>query len=308
MHFVRFDGNPIITPRMSRRICEHGHANINGPSLIAAPEWLPGRLGGYYLYFAHHQGTYIRLAYADDLRGPWRIHEPGTLPLDHTPFAGHIASPDVHVDHPNRRIVMYYHGCPNFDEAAPWPQVTCAATSPDGVNFTSRREVLCPLYLRRFDWRGRCYGIAMPGQFYRSDDGLTNFEALEPMITDALCWPTAHQGESRKPRHFAVNVRGDVLRLFFSRTGDCPEHIMMSEVPLGDDWTQWQPTRPVSVVEPETDWEGAGCDRVASRGGAIHEPACQLRDPAVYEEGGRTYLLYSVAGERGIAIGELAEA
>jgi hypothetical protein len=28
----------------------------------------------------------------------------------------------------------------------------------------------------------------------------------------------------------------------------------------------------------------------------------QLRDPAVYEESGRTFLLYAVAGESGIAI------
>jgi hypothetical protein len=30
----------------------------------------------------------------------------------------------------------------------------------------------------------------------------------------------------------------------------------------------------------------------------------QLRDPAIFEEDGRRYLLYSVAGEQGIAIGE----
>ena len=31
----------------------------------------------------------------------------------------------------------------------------------------------------------------------------------------------------------------------------------------------------------------------------------QLRDPAVYVEDGRTYLLYAVAGESGIAIAEV---
>jgi len=33
----------------------------------------------------------------------------------------------------------------------------------------------------------------------------------------------------------------------------------------------------------------------------------QLRDPAIYQEGERTYLLYAVAGESGIAIGELKD-
>jgi len=31
----------------------------------------------------------------------------------------------------------------------------------------------------------------------------------------------------------------------------------------------------------------------------------QLRDPTVYEENGRVYLLYAVAGESGIAIAEV---
>jgi hypothetical protein len=39
-----------------------------------------------------------------------------------------------------------------------------------------------------------------------------------------------------------------------------------------------------------------------SRRGSINEPVNQLRDPAIFEEDGRVYLLYSVAGERGIAL------
>jgi len=35
------------------------------------------------------------------------------------------------------------------------------------------------------------------------------------------------------------------------------------------------------------------------------EQVRQLRDPALLETDGRTYLLYSVAGESGIAIAEL---
>jgi hypothetical protein len=31
----------------------------------------------------------------------------------------------------------------------------------------------------------------------------------------------------------------------------------------------------------------------------------QLRDPAIFQEDGRTYLLYAVAGEAGIGIAEL---
>ena len=46
------------------------------------------------------------------------------------------------------------------------------------------------------------------------------------------------------------------------------------------------------------------CSR-RSRGGAISIPVNQLRDPAIFEEDGRVYLLYSVAGERGIGLAEV---
>ena len=49
---------------------EHGYVNINGPSVIRVPDWVENPLGAYYLYFAHHKGSYLRLAYADDLAGP----------------------------------------------------------------------------------------------------------------------------------------------------------------------------------------------------------------------------------------------
>jgi hypothetical protein len=42
--------------------------------------------------------------------------------------------------------------------------------------------------------------------------------------------------------------------------------------------------------------------------GGEDEPVRQLRDPAIFTEDGRTYLLYSVAGESGIAIAELTVA
>jgi hypothetical protein len=60
--------------------------NIQGPSIIKAPEWIEGRLGDYYLYFADHKGRYIRLAYADNLQGPWRIYPPGSLQLEESRF------------------------------------------------------------------------------------------------------------------------------------------------------------------------------------------------------------------------------
>jgi len=89
----RFDQNPIVRPEM---LPGRDGDNINGPSLILVPSWITNRLGNYYLYFAHHSGKYIRLAFADRLEGPWRIYVPGTLALAEAGGCkGHIASPDV---------------------------------------------------------------------------------------------------------------------------------------------------------------------------------------------------------------------
>jgi hypothetical protein len=65
MHIRRFATNPIIRPHMDDRMGD----NINGPSLIRVPDWIKAPLGRYYLYFAHHDGQYIRLAYSHELQG-----------------------------------------------------------------------------------------------------------------------------------------------------------------------------------------------------------------------------------------------
>ena len=62
---ARLPQNPILTPASSNTI----GTNINGPSLIRVPVWVNKPLGRYYLYFAHHAGKFIRLAYANQISG-----------------------------------------------------------------------------------------------------------------------------------------------------------------------------------------------------------------------------------------------
>ena len=82
LRIERLLDGPIITPDMDGRM----GSNIAGPSLIRVPDWVEHPLGRYYLYFADHRGLYIRLAYADDLAGPWTMHEPGTLQIEQSHF------------------------------------------------------------------------------------------------------------------------------------------------------------------------------------------------------------------------------
>ena len=92
------------------------------------------------------------------------------------------------------------------------------------------------------------------------------------------------------------------MTVFFSRGEDEPERILRSTVRLTEDWTAWQDSSPELVLEPERPWEGSDLPLEPSRWGSAPGPVRQLRDPCIYREDGKTYLLYSVAGEHGIAI------
>jgi hypothetical protein len=272
-------------------------ANINGPSLIRVPDWVARPLGRYYLYFGHHGGRYIRLAYADDLRGPWRIHAPGARHLDQTPCGRHIASPDVHVDDRNRSIRMYYHGVVVDDDGKPLDQCTFLATSADGLQFTSDTAVLGKSYFRVFRWNDTWYALANGALLHRSADPATPFEAGPKYFKSPV--------QGGRPRHAAVQRVGDALRVFFSRIGDAPEHIMVANLRPTDDWTAWIESPPQTLLLPEMPYEGADLPNAPSVSSAAPGRVRQLRDPALYQEQGRTYLLYSIAGESGIAAAEL---
>ncbi len=298
---------PIIRPDMDARMGD----NINGPSLIRAPEWLPNRLGEFYLYFADHKGSYIRLAVADDLLGPWQTHEPGALQLTQTVFPKtadefdpklgpaqqkghvypHIASPDAIVDDETQRIRLYFHG-QLFDGR----QVSRVATSTDGINFQAGEESLSTSYLRMIhlddvDEPG-WYGMSMPGIIYRSDNGLCDFEQGPQLFPDTM-------------RHCALMRRDDTLWVFWSNAGDAPERIYVSPIQLSGDWRSWTAGEHREVLRPVYDWEGASLPIAPSVRGFAPEPVHELRDPAIFEDNGAAYLLYTVQGERGIGIAQL---
>ncbi len=296
--------------------------NIQGPSLIRVPDWVESRLGAYYLYFADHKGSYIRLAYADALTGPWHVHPPGSLQLAHSRFltaapvpstdelaafearykAGgaaishdvlseittpHIASPDVHVDTVGQRIVMYFHGLEGVGH-----QVTRVATSTNGIDFEALPEVLGRSYFRAFQHEGMTYALAMPGRLYRSRDGLSGFVEGPVLFNHNM-------------RHAAVLKRGEELLVFWTQVGDVPERILLSRIDLRGDWVEWTDGAPIEVLRPERSWEGAGAPLIPSVRSTAYGMVNQLRDPAIFEEDGATWLLYAVAGESGIAIAHI---
>ena len=196
-------GQPIITRDQLRAAGADAQEarNVNGPSLIALPDWIPPAhradpAARYYCYFAHHGGHYIRLAWAEHPEGPWRLHrtdaEPGARGVldlgppppgserpsvalgDDLALAFHIASPDAHLDPVHRRVVLYVHG-PVTARGSLHGQHSLVATSADGLDFHRlqhqrddghglRTPLLCPSYLRAFWLRGRLFGLSSRGQ------------------------------------------------------------------------------------------------------------------------------------------------
>ena len=293
---TRLRENPVVTPKSSQTLGE----NINGPSLIRVPTWVERPLGRYYLYFAHHGGKFIRLAYADRLRGPWKVHEPGALRLAEAPKCyDHVASPDMHVDEARREILMYFH-CPagSVGEVDIGQQKTFRAVSSDGLYFAADTQALGPAYFRVFHWGDYYYALVRAGALLRSRDMKSPFEPGPTLIaTDS----------GRILRHAAVDLRGNVLRVYYSRIGDRPERILLTDVNLTADWMSWRPSDPVTVLTPECSYEGADLPLEVSRPDEAPGRVRQLRDPAIFRDDRRTYLLYSIAGESGLAIAELSE-
>ena len=294
---VRFAENPILDANTSDTLGN----KLNGPSLIRVPEWVKDPLGKYYLYFAHHKGNFIRLAYSDELHGPWRINEPGTIHLEEAKsLEDHIASPDVHIDDEKQIIRMYLHGSHSGTN-----QRTVSAVSKDGLVFDVLDAIHGYSYFRMFEYKGAYYAVDALGFLNRSDHPDHGWERHEP----ELIGPVSTEDEFGKRddvrmRHCAVYVRDDMLHLFYSRKSDAPERIVMAKVPLEGDWKTWKATDPFEVLRPEMDYEGITYPNApSSKGGGIEVQ--ELRDPGIYEEDGQLYLLYSVAGEMGIAIAEL---
>ena len=314
LKIVRLPDNPIITLGSSPSLGN----NVNGPSVIRVPDWIKDPLGKYYMYFSHHKGKYIRLAFANEITGPWTIYEPGTLPLEDSffptgilptdklsperrarveemraegddPLYTHVASPEAVVVPEKNEIRLYYHGMQETGA-----QATRVAVSSDGLKFRARPEVITRPYLRMFKWQGKHYGLAMPGIFYRSDDGLTGFEEGPNLFNINM-------------RHNAVMIRGNTLYVFWTQVGEAPERILLTTIDIGGDWSTWRASEAFEVLRPETEWEGANLPLEPSTRGAIEVPVNQLRDPAIFEEDGETYLFYSIAGESGIAIARIIE-
>lgn len=339
----RVSQEPVIHSGLSSRLSEStdsksSYTNINGPSLIQVPDWLPNPLGKYYLYFAHHKGEHIRMAYADDVRGPWTVHEPGTLALKDGGFPLAIdvdAAPGRSLQnlwnnysiYVVRDILLLAYRSAVSDQSIRKERGIAKAqnsqlhiASPEVLVDNENQRLL--LYYRGLAGKTAQYtGIA------ESLDG-PPFSALPSIIHSNYLRIFSYRGNwfglampgilyrsdtgvdnflprekllfDPDMRHARLWLKGDILYVFWSRVGDTPERILVSAVDLtATDWNDWRVTQPQDLLRAELPWERSELAIESSLHGELGLAANELRDPFVFEADGHAYLQCACNGARG---------
>lgn len=200
-------GEPLIDRAMFEAAGIAGDGrNINGPSLIKVPDWIPPEQradpsANYYLYFANHRGNYIRMAWAPAVEGPYQLFnanpstpegQRGVLGLPQPSDElflrdGEIrlwqefASPRVFVDHENQRILLFFHtfsGVRRNDGSGTYGmkgQKTHVALSIDGLDFNGQIEPvrLGDFYFDIWEREGRYYAWSNKGYLFQAPAGAT---------------------------------------------------------------------------------------------------------------------------------------
>lgn len=313
-----------MSPRLSQLAAQEGVINVNGPAVILVPEWVENPLGRYYLYFAHHKGDFIRLAYADQIEGPWKIYEPGVLsltdsgfPQSHLPtltitqaFTELWQNVPVRLLRDSIRVVYQTSVTDQKIRAArgiaPSQTRTPHIASPEVVIdeenqqflmfYHGQRDSLAQVSRTAVSSNGlafRAVGEEMPAAYVRSFQFEGKYYLLGAlgmlMRSDTLTGP--YEIRTRPlfgpdMRHPAVwlDAENQLLRVFWSQIGAAPEHILVSEVDISADWNQWRATKGRSVLKPELAWEGAELPNLSSLRGEISLPARELRDPYFFED------------------------
>jgi hypothetical protein len=321
-------------------------ANINGPSVIRIPNWIPSLERAdpgavYYMYFAHHVGEYIRLAWAADIEGPWNLYQVAdSIPLEDRGVLSlgkdeeitvgngitinrHVASPEIIIDDENKRIIMYFHAPSNFNGEENG-QRTFVATSPFGLDFNGNIEpvIICNAYVRVFDYQGDLYAHSFD-YFYRAPSLSNPWTPPAGFDYSEMLWtqsdenafddyldvdPSGLGSKNLSTRHADILLTGDTLHILYSRRRDIPERILYTYVDLRKDFNNWRPEGPFQeILRPELEWEGAAFPVKPSKGGSTNCCVQELRDPDIFRDSdGRIYLFYTGQGENAIGMASLS--
>jgi hypothetical protein len=272
--------------------------NINGPTVVQIRFGLLKK-PFYLLFFAHHHGKFIRVAFSRLPNGPFiRIHAWG-LHWVWNPLSerrGHVASPEsVLVD--GKRYLLTHSPSRRLPK-----QKTYAARLYLGFFSPRPRLTLLPGYARFFSWDKQVYAVTHGRGLYRIKGPDWRPQELELDVREAIHLPDLEA--SVGIRHPFILPIGDNLLYFFTRRGDSPERIFASLLYFNTDKCA-SLGKPIEVLRPEMPFEGSELPTRPSAGGIARNSENAVRDPFVLELDGKYILYYAVQAERGIACAEL---
>lgn len=318
--------------------------NINGPCLVKLPSWLKkservSPKARYYLYFAHHKGRYLRLAWAEKVTGPYHLVQDSPLygtkenavfhldsetwPIGKTSIRGHVASPIVIVDDEHKEFKLYFHAPTRLNSTGKnIGQKTFFATSENGLDFKENVAecYLGDFYFSPFEKDGRWYAFANHGYFYQApatgEACCTEAKDLEKALWkerrdffDETIASYCRENEIEpllSVRHLAQIEKDGRLHILFSCREDDPERIYHVSCDLKKgNFDTWKPGKMELVMKAEEEWEGSLLQSGKSRGGSAKKALNEVRDPFIYQEKDELYLLYCAGGEKGIGIARL---
>ncbi len=337
------NGQPLISKNtfLEAGYPETDADNINGPCLVKLPDWLPhseriSANANYYLYFAHHHGKYIRLAWAEHLEGPYQLVTQSTIvpnpqetvlslstvkmQNDEMRINGHVASPCVIVDHKNKIFKLFFHayGLPTKTNKR-MGQKTFLATSSNGLYFGKNVSPvsLGDSYFTPFNIRNRWYAFSNGGFLYRAPSAGETVIPFNYDYTKDL-WERKSRffkealevySKERKldpaigVRHLSQWINGNTMYVFFSSRTDTPERIYWASVDISDeDFRKWHIRHVELLMQAEKDWEGGHLKPRIAVGGYAKEPINEVRDPFIFNDNGQLYMFYCAGGERGIGM------
>jgi len=277
--------------------------NINGPSCLRTPNFIKNPCGKYLLYFAHHSGKFIRMAYSEDIFTDWKIlnYRINTI-SEEMKFHDHVASPDVYVDNIEKSIYMFFHSRIKGSRE----QKTFLSKSRDGINFELVEDKFnLPFYFRHVITETKTFAVTKGGNLY--------VNTISPIANAWRALNNVNTGKSNEEvmhnnfgsiRHSSLIYYMKTLIMFYTRIGDAPERIYAAKLEKNKKGL-WLLSKEFEVTRPEFNFEGVNLKIEASMPGPSLQEENALRDPYVLQDGGDYYLFYACAGERGIAVGKL---
>lgn len=277
--------------------------NINGPSCLRTPNFIKNPVGKYLLYFAHHTGEFIRIAYSEDIFTGWKIldHKINNV-SEEKEFHDHVASPDIYVDNIEKSVYMFFHSRIKGSRK----QKTFLSKSNDGINFALvKGDLNLPFYFRHVTIETKTFAVTKGGNLYINmvNPIANTWRALNNINTGKSNEEVMHNS-SGSIRHASLIYYMKIFIAFYSRIGDSPERIYAAKI-VENGKGLWLMSNEFEITRPELNFEGANLDIEASVAGpSLHEENA-LRDPYVMQDGEDYFLFYACAGESGIAVGKL---